>query len=182
MMVVQVRDIYATKLPSPDGRTTTKRSCDRSSQAGVTLIELMIVVMIVAVLAAIAVPGYRQYVLRSHRTEARASLLALATAQEKFYLQCNTYTAALDPAAATDCGTDNIRFNTTSETGLYTIAVTAADADAWSATAIPVATEGQSQDARCQFLSLNSQGVKAGSPNSDGSGVTAATTRECWGK
>ena len=65
----------------------------KSKSSGVTLIELMIVVAIVAVLAAVAIPSYRSYLLRSHRAEAKAALLNLAAAQEKFYLQNNTYAA-----------------------------------------------------------------------------------------
>ena len=52
----------------------------------------------VAVLAAIAVPSYRQYVLRSHRAEAKTALLNVAAAQERFYLQNNTYTTDLTSA------------------------------------------------------------------------------------
>ena len=63
----------------------------KNEVTGFTLIELMIVIVIVAVLAAIAMPSYRQYVLRTHRTEAKRSLLNVAVAQEKFYLQNNTY-------------------------------------------------------------------------------------------
>ena len=54
----------------------------RNKVTGFTLIELMIVIVIVAVLAAIAMPSYRQYVLRSHRTEATRTLLNVAVAQE----------------------------------------------------------------------------------------------------
>ena len=46
-----------------------------------TLIELMIVVAIVAILAAVALPAYRGYVLRSNRTEATATLLRVQAAQ-----------------------------------------------------------------------------------------------------
>jgi len=58
---------------------------------GFTLIELMIVLLVIAVLASIAVPTYRQYVLRSHRVEAKSALLNVAAEQEKFYLQRNRF-------------------------------------------------------------------------------------------
>ena len=59
---------------------------------GLTLLELMIVVVIVAVLSMIAYPSYREYSARAKRNEARAALLQIATMQERFYLQNNTYT------------------------------------------------------------------------------------------
>ena len=45
------------------------------SQTGFTLIEVMIVVAIVAILSAVALPSYSEYIRRGHRAEARASLL-----------------------------------------------------------------------------------------------------------
>ena len=63
-----------------------KLSLKRQSQ-GVTLLELMIVVVIIGLLSIIAVPSYRQYSIRAHRTEAKTALIRLATNQERFYLQ-----------------------------------------------------------------------------------------------
>ena len=59
---------------------------------GMTLVELLVAWWsLVAVLAAlVAIPSYRSHVLRTHRVEARTALLALAAAQEKFFLQHNT--------------------------------------------------------------------------------------------
>ena len=78
----------------------------KPKSAGMTLIELMIVVAIVALLASIAVPSYRQYVLRANRIEATTALLQLAAAQEKFYLQNNTYAgnALIDDAPPAGLG------------------------------------------------------------------------------
>ena len=58
---------------------------------GVTLLELMIVVVILGILTAIAYPSYRQFIERAKRTEARALLLRIAVDQERFYLQNNTF-------------------------------------------------------------------------------------------
>jgi len=60
--------------------------------AGITLIELMIVVVVVAILGVLALPSYRKYTMRAHRTEAKFALLRLQTQQERWYLQHNTYT------------------------------------------------------------------------------------------
>lgn len=144
------------------------------TQQGMTLIELIVVMVIVGILASIAVPSYRQYVLRANRTEGRAALLALATAQEKFYLQCNTYTTAIG-GAATACSPASLAVPATSERGYYTIAVTAADTDGWTATATP---NGKPQtDDKCQLFTLTSTGLKTAtkSGGNDANG-------ECWGK
>ena len=146
-------------------------------EQGVTLIELAVTVVIVGILASIAVPSYRNYVLRANRTEGRAALLALATAQEKFYLQCNTYTATLDPEAATDCDTGQLQFPIGSERGYYTITVTAADATGWTAAAEPAGDSPQLKDFDCQRYGLTSTGAKSARTSAD-----ALNNSECWGK
>ena len=155
----------------------------RSQQHGVTLIELVIVVVVIGILAAIAVPSYREYIIRANRTDARAALLALATAQEKYYLQCNSYAGTLNAGAANACPPGgSLRFPATSERGYYGIAVTAADLNGWTATAIPVDGQPQAQDKHCKFYSLTSTGLKGGGPNKDGSGISQVSTETCWGK
>ena len=51
----------------------------RKKMAGITLLELMVVVVIVGILAAIAYPNYRDYVARAKRNEAKSALLQIAT-------------------------------------------------------------------------------------------------------
>ena len=71
-----------------------------SRQQGMTLIELVVVMVIVGILAAVAIPSYRSYVIRSQRSDAKDALLALATQQEKHYLQCNNYAGGAGSIAA----------------------------------------------------------------------------------
>lgn len=126
---------------------------------GVTLIELLIVVVIVGILAAVAYPNYRDHVTRAKRTEAKAALLQIATNQERHYLNNNQYTTDL-----TDLGfpvTDD--YLTDSEA--YIVNVTAADANSYAAQA--VYQEGGDEDARCNTFAINATGDKTSSPNTD---------------
>jgi type IV pilus assembly protein PilE len=68
----------------------------RVGQKGFTLIELMIVVFIIGVLAAIAYPAYRDYVLKSKRSDALTEMAAIAGAQEKFYAQNLRYAGTIN--------------------------------------------------------------------------------------
>ena len=112
------------------------RGVPRRRAAGVTLIELIVVVGIVALLATVAVPSYRQYTMRAHRTEAKAALLRLAANQERFYLQNNRY--SLDPDVLGFVGG-------LSEQGVYTLAIdTAAGVTQdWIAAATPTPGGGE---------------------------------------
>jgi type IV pilus assembly protein PilE len=132
---------------------------------GVTLIELMIVIVVIGILASIAVPSYRNYVTRAQRTDAMSALLRVAAAQEKFYLQNNTYasTALLDDAPPAGLGING------TENGWYTLAITGADLTrAFTVTATPVGGGAQATDTHCASFSLTSAGAKS------------ATNSDCW--
>lgn len=66
------------------------------SQKGITLIELMIVVVIVAILASIAVPSYSAYIVRSNRRAAQATMMEIATRQHQFFAANRAYASAAD--------------------------------------------------------------------------------------
>jgi type IV pilus assembly protein PilE len=70
----------------------------RLNAQGFTLIEMMIVVVIVAILAAIALPSYEEHVVRSARVQAQAELLELSSLQEKIFLNSNAYCASVTAA------------------------------------------------------------------------------------
>jgi type IV pilus assembly protein PilE len=143
----------------------------RVRMQGVTLIELVIVVVIIGILASIAVPTYSQYVLRSHRVEAKSALMKLAAAQEQYYVQNNTYATAAKLSTAPPGG---LGIPATTENGWYTIAIAdGASTAAYSATA--TAAGSQTRDTKCASFTINQLGQKTAT-NSGGSDATD----ECW--
>lgn len=137
---------------------------------GITLIELMTVLVIVAILSSIAVANYRQYALRSNRTDATAALLRIQVAEEKFFLQNNTYTTNVTAAPPTGLGVASPTPN-----GFYNLAVTGDPGStnniATSFLATATATGSQTADTSCATLTINDQGQRGSSPS-------ASTT--CW--
>ncbi|MGD9841592.1 MAG: type IV pilin protein [Steroidobacteraceae bacterium] len=127
----------------------------RSKQHGFTLIELMIVVAIVAILAAIAYPSYRNQVMRSHRSEGKAALLQIQVAQEKYYLQNNTY-GTLAQLGPTSLGLKSTGFTTNS---YYAITLSGISATGYTATASG-ATTSQAGDTGCVTLTINNTGAR----------------------
>jgi type IV pilus assembly protein PilE len=79
-------------------------------QTGVTLLELMIVVAIVAILGSIGVPAYRDYVMRARLNEAYATLSAQRVRMEQFYQDLRTYTGACTAGTVAPPMTDTEHF------------------------------------------------------------------------
>lgn len=73
----------------------------KKKNQGFTLIEVMIVVAIIGILAAIAYPSYKDYVLRSKISEAVGAMETLRTDMERFYQDNRTYAGATAPCATT---------------------------------------------------------------------------------
>lgn len=71
------------------------KQCIAGSQQAFSLIELLIVIAIIGILAAVCYPSYQQYVLRTYRTEATTTLLQLANNQEHYLADHGSYTADL---------------------------------------------------------------------------------------
>ncbi|TLZ09272.1 MAG: type IV pilin protein [Gammaproteobacteria bacterium] len=135
---------------------------------GVTLIELMVVLAIVAILSSLAVGSYRRYVLRANRTDATSALLRIQVGEEKYFLQNNSYTANATAAPPTGLGVASPTPN-----GFYIIAVTgdpnSTNNIATSFRATATAQGTQTQDTSCLTLTINDQGQR-----------TSPSTTDCW--
>ncbi len=149
-----------TKLgPSP------QRRLRRARVGGFTLIELMVVIAIVAILAAIALPAYGDSVRKSRRGQAKADLTELAQRAERWHTVNNTYVGfwANVPLA------ERVSPRTPGAAAAYNIAAVEA-ANTYALTASPLG--GQLADTRCLALSINQLGQKG----KTGSGTVA----DCW--
>lgn len=147
---------------------------------GFSLIELMVVVAIVGILAAVAYPSYSDYVVRSRRTDAKSALMNTAQAMERFYTENMQYKEQPNGTAASlGSGTGKIA-PTTSPDGYYTIAFDSdpdGTACAATATSSPSKTKfricatptgSQTKDTTCGTFSLSNTGIKT------------PTTARCW--
>jgi prepilin-type N-terminal cleavage/methylation domain-containing protein len=73
----------------------------KNNEKGFTLIELMIVIAIIGILAAIAIPQFSAYRQRSYNSSANADLRNAATAQEAYYVDSMTYTGTIGDLVGT---------------------------------------------------------------------------------
>jgi len=125
---------------------------NRKRERGFTLVELMIVIAIVGIIAAIAFPSYTESVRKTKRSDAYASLTRAATLQEREYTQNNAYTGTI-----ADVG------GATSDEGYYTLSadISACTASCFSLSATPVAGGAQASDEVCWTITLDHTGKKS---------------------
>ena len=141
-----------------------------TKQKGFTLIELMIVVAIIGIIAALGYPSYTESVAKSRRSNAQAEMMALSSALERYYTQNNHYSDAA--AAGADTGAPDATLYTINAetTPFYTITISAVgDADTAQTYTISAAPAGAMVGDRCGTMTINSAGVKA-----------PANPTDCW--
>jgi type IV pilus assembly protein PilE len=142
----------------------------RKAGAGFTLLELMIVVVIIAILAAIAIPNYLRYMQQGRRSDALAGLALNQGILERCYAATFDYSNEKIAAPPTGCATLKVL----SPQKYYNLALTvgASPAASYTVTATPVAGGAQASDTACNDMTVTSANVKLPTPTGGAS--------NCW--
>lgn len=139
---------------------------------GFTLIELMITVAIIGIIAAIAIPNYNGYVLRSNRTVGKTVIMRILGQQESFYTDRKAYATALNllspeyGAATVYVSRDGKVATANSASMIYEVTLTGASATGFTIQATP--KNAQAKDTKCGTLTHTNTGAQG------------AAGADCW--
>lgn len=145
----------------------------RRRHLGFTLAELLTALVVVAVLTAVAVPLWRVHLLRVRRTEATTALIALQSAQDRYFGRHARYAEATQLARPAPEG---LGLRARSEHGYYDISLrTSDDGLGFLATARATRAAGQADDRRCVEFTLDENNRRR-ALDSEGTDRSA----DCW--
>jgi type IV pilus assembly protein PilE len=140
---------------------------------GLTLIELMVVVAVLAILATIAIPAYDRLMTSVRRSDGRGALTSVALAQERYFSVYQHYTPAMSTLISL-AGLDsefkygNNDFRSIKRNYLLSVAATSTT---FLVTAAPDPSKPQANDTYCTEMTIDGTGKKSGKP---------ATDNKCW--
>jgi len=151
-------------------------------QSGFTLIELMIVVAIIGIIAAIAYPSYLEQVTSTRRGDAQGALASFANAMERYYTQNNTYigadggSSAITNTLTAPAGGVFVSQSPADGTPFYNLRIYNLTANSFELRAVPIAGSAQAGDG---FVQLTSTGQRGWDVDNSGSLSAAENT---WSK
>jgi len=132
-------------------------------QSGMTLIEVLVVVVIVSVLAAFAFPSYMQFVVRAKRSAATSMILQVADRQQQFFMDNKRYAATLPqlnfPAATFMIADEGAFVADGAADRVYQVSLSNTTATTYTVNAVPQLNQAI-KDTQCGSLSLTHTGVK----------------------
>ena len=169
------KNFFKPSVPLSMRKTNVPKSFARMT--GFTLIELMITVAIIAILAGIALPSYRDSVAKGHRAEARAVLLEASQWMERFFSENYRYDQNSAGTLVNAAMPANLRMSPKQGGAVYNIA-TVATATSYTLTATR-ATGGAMASDKCGDFTMTNTGVKSNVNHSGFANVQAAATA-CW--
>ena len=133
-----------------------RQHCGR--HGGFTILEVAVVMAVAAILAAVAIPNYSEYVMRSHRSAVQSFISDVASRQSQFFLDRRNYAATVDALSMAAPADVAARYT-------VAIAVVAGPPAGFQVSATPIGTQATD---RCGLLTI------------DQAGNRTAVTNRCW--
>ncbi|API85888.1 type IV pilin protein [Francisella uliginis] len=130
---------------------------------GFSLVELMVVIAIIAILASIGIPTYNNFILKSHRSEAKSELLSASNAADNFEIRNGSFPSGSNI---------NSFYHANTQSGLYTLSYCSGDSCPNSSvdyTITATAQGSQTSDTPCTSMELQVNGA-----------IVDKTPTECW--
>jgi type IV pilus assembly protein PilE len=144
----------------------------RHSNAGFTLIEIMIVVVVLALLAAVALPSFLDSLRKSRRTEAFTALSAVQQAQERWRSNNATYSNSLANLGLDALATGN----------RYAVTLSGTSATGYTVSAVAVTGTSQAADTACSTLAVQVTEAQITYAGCNSNSCSFAATNVCWSR